>query len=181
MHLTNYAINKANPEFIHNQSETRTNIGHKRTFLAILDLLRKEGVDIDALLARIEDVLVKAVVASLPPIAHQFKAYQPSNLSSDMCFHIIGADVLLSSKHDPILLEFNHTPSFTTDSPLDRKIKKGVVRDTLRMLGLSTDRKQRMLQERQDYIKFRTFNAKRPKFTDDERLERRDALLTQKF
>lgn len=40
----------------------------------------------------------------MPPISHQFKAYQPLNYSSDMCFHIIGADILLNDKYEPVLL-----------------------------------------------------------------------------
>ena len=36
MHLTNYAINKKNPNFIFNKEETQDNLGHKRSFSAIL-------------------------------------------------------------------------------------------------------------------------------------------------
>jgi len=44
-----------------------------------------------------------------------------------MCFEILGFDVLLDEKLKPWLLEINYTPSFTTDTPLDKLIKKGVV------------------------------------------------------
>ena len=37
----------------------------------------------------------------------------------------------------PYLLEVNHSPSFSTDSPLDYKVKYELVKDTLRLLGLS--------------------------------------------
>jgi len=33
----------------------------------------------------------------------------------------------------PWLLEVNHTPSFTTDTPLDEKIKSSLITDTLIM------------------------------------------------
>ena len=55
----------------------------------------------------------------------------------------------------PWLLEVNHTPSFTTDSPLDIKIKTAVVKDALVLLNLSASHKKvyqnrlrRELQER---------------------------------
>ena len=35
VHLTNYAINKASPDFIFNQSELEDDIGHKRSLNAI--------------------------------------------------------------------------------------------------------------------------------------------------
>jgi len=35
MHLTNYAINKDNPNFIFNENKENTNIGHKRSLTAV--------------------------------------------------------------------------------------------------------------------------------------------------
>lgn len=48
-----------------------------------------------------------------------------------MCFEILGMDVILDSNFKPYLLEVNHTPSFTTDTPLDSLIKKNVIKDSL--------------------------------------------------
>jgi tubulin polyglutamylase TTLL6/13 len=39
------------------------------------------------------------------------------------------------------LLEVNQSPSFTTDSPLDYKIKKALITDTIKILNLSIKRK----------------------------------------
>lgn len=39
-----------------------------------------------------------------------------------MCFELLGLDVILDSKGKPILLEVNHTPSFSTDEgPVKKK------------------------------------------------------------
>ena len=48
---------------------------------------------------------------------------------------------MLDKDCKPILLEVNHSPSFATDSPLDYKIKSELVKDTLKLLGLSSRRK----------------------------------------
>lgn len=48
---------------------------------------------------------------------------------------------MIDDKCKPILLEVNHSPSFSTDSPLDYKIKNELITDTIRILGLSTKRK----------------------------------------
>lgn len=50
-------------------------------------------------------------------------------------------DILIDSEFKPWLLEVNHTPSFSTDTPLDRKIKKAIVSDTIRLLNLSSQDK----------------------------------------
>jgi tubulin polyglutamylase TTLL6/13 len=36
-----------------------------------------------------------------------------------MCFEILGFDIMLDSDLNPYLIEVNHTPSFTADTPLD--------------------------------------------------------------
>ena len=58
-----------------------------------------------------------------------------------MCFEILGFDIMLDATCKPYLLEVNHSPSFATDSPLDEKIKGELIRDTIRLLGLTKKRK----------------------------------------
>jgi tubulin polyglutamylase TTLL6/13 len=54
-----------------------------------------------------------------------------------MCFEILGFDVMLDSRLKPWLLEVNHTPSFSTDTPLDFEIKKSLILDTLNLIKVS--------------------------------------------
>jgi len=54
-----------------------------------------------------------------------------------MCFEILGFDVMLDDKLKPWILEVNHSPSFSTDSPLDFKIKKNLIADVLQLLNIS--------------------------------------------
>lgn len=42
MHLTNYAINKDNPNFVFNEDEKKMDVGHKRSMTSVFDLLRNE-------------------------------------------------------------------------------------------------------------------------------------------
>lgn len=58
-----------------------------------------------------------------------------------MCFEILGFDIIIDDKCEPSLLEVNHSPSFATDSPLDEKIKGDLVRDSIKLLGLTKKRK----------------------------------------
>jgi tubulin polyglutamylase TTLL6/13 len=46
MHLTNYAINKDNPNFVFNTDSKKMDVGHKRGIKVVFDKLAKEGKDI---------------------------------------------------------------------------------------------------------------------------------------
>jgi len=48
---------------------------------------------------------------------------------------------MLDNQCKPLVLEVNHSPSFGTDSPLDHKIKSALIHDTLKLLGLSVNRR----------------------------------------
>jgi tubulin polyglutamylase TTLL6/13 len=58
-----------------------------------------------------------------------------------MCFEILGFDILIDHKLRPYVLEVNHASSYGTDSPLDKKIKYDLMKDTFTMLNLSIKRK----------------------------------------
>lgn len=42
MHLTNYAINKDNPNFKFNDNQEKMDIGHKRSLTSVLDVMLKK-------------------------------------------------------------------------------------------------------------------------------------------
>jgi len=45
---------------------------------------------------------------------------------------------MLDENLKPWLIEINHAPSFGTDTPLDWKIKKDLIADTIHLLNLSS-------------------------------------------
>jgi len=52
-----------------------------------------------------------------------------------MCFEVLGFDVIIDHKFKPWILEVNHTPSFTTDSPFDYLLKFNVIKDTINLMN----------------------------------------------
>jgi tubulin polyglutamylase TTLL4 len=61
----------------------------------------------------------------------------------NVCFELYGFDILLDSKLKPWLLEVNISPSLSSSSPLDKKIKTVLICDTLNLVGVFPyDRKQ---------------------------------------
>ena len=49
--------------------------------------------------------------------------------------------MILDHKLKPYLIEVNSSPSFGSDTPLDKKIKKDLIYDTVKMLNLNAKRK----------------------------------------
>jgi tubulin polyglutamylase TTLL6/13 len=132
MHLTNYAINKHSTRFQANRAAIIDSVGHKRSLKATLKFLSKvEGRDTEKLMSEIKDIIVKTLISGQPFLDNTFKAVQLDDYENSMCFHILGFDIMLDHKCKPYLLEVNHSPSFSTDSPIDEKVKGDLIRDTI--------------------------------------------------
>lgn len=136
MHLTNYAINKHSDKFQFNDDSEDDGVGHKRSLASVFKRLASEGHDTAALWNGIKSIVVKTLCSVQPTLSHTYKACQPDELSNSMCFEILGFDILIDRKLKPWLLEVNQSPSFTTDTPLDRKIKLAVIKDALDIVGM---------------------------------------------
>lgn len=73
MHLTNYAINKWSPHFVQNKSIEESSIGHKRSLGAIYSHLEKMGCDSKELKSKIDEVIVKTILAVFPKLLASYK------------------------------------------------------------------------------------------------------------
>jgi tubulin polyglutamylase TTLL6/13 len=148
MHLTNYAINKSNKKFIFNTSEKEMDKGHKRSLSAIYKAMDNNGIDSKLISNKIDELIIKTLIVGQPMIAHTYSLAQADTHANDLCFHILGFDILINEQLEPILLEVNHTPSFRTDTPLDKFIKKNLIKDTLNLLNINTRNKKEKIERK---------------------------------
>lgn len=63
----------------------------------------------------------------------------------------------------------NHTPSFTTDTPLDFKIKFNLIKDTLTLLNINVKQKLELITHTKEINKERLLTGKRHIFEGKER------------
>jgi tubulin polyglutamylase TTLL6/13 len=108
---------------------------------SILEHIKSEGHDVDALMLKIKQLFVMTFASSQPILAHVYRSCQPDDHKNQMCFEILGMDVMLDHKMRPSLLEINHTPSFSTDTPFDYDLKHGLIEDTIKLLGFNENDK----------------------------------------
>lgn len=60
---------------------------------------------------------------------------------------MLGFDFMIDANGKSYLLEINHTPSFTTDTPLDDLVKSNLVRDTLILMNINSKSRDKILSE----------------------------------
>ena len=118
------------------------NVGHKRSLSSIYEKIREDGGDLDSVKEKINDIIIKTIITGYPTLSRSFLSAHQDNFANDMCFQILGFDIMLDSKFTPSLIEVNYTPSFTADTPLDRFIKKKLIQDTLVLVNCSEKWKQ---------------------------------------
>ncbi|CAI2370039.1 unnamed protein product [Moneuplotes crassus] len=133
-HLTNYSINKKHKDFVQNESEKRDDYGCKWSLSALCKTLEMAGIDLDLLWSRIYDALIKIILSAEGKIYEQVKS---CCTHSTNCFEILGFDVLIDSNLKPWILEVNLSPSLSSDSPLDWKIKNSLLASTFNLIGLN--------------------------------------------
>jgi len=62
-----------------------------------------------------------------------------------------------------LLMQVNHSPSFTTDSPLDREIKDVLLFDTLNLINFGAVDRKRCIEEERRRVKERLFAKQQDK------------------
>ncbi|KAL1514075.1 hypothetical protein ABEB36_003396 [Hypothenemus hampei] len=133
MHLCNYSINKYHSDYVKSDDPSAENVGHKWTLSALLRHLKSEGKDTTLLMSQIEDVVIKAVLATANSIICAWKMFVPH---PNNCFELYGFDILIDSNLKPWLLEVNLSPSLNCDSPLDVRLKSAMLSDLLTLIGI---------------------------------------------
>ncbi|XP_074037435.1 tubulin tyrosine ligase-like 5 isoform X3 [Leptinotarsa decemlineata] len=133
MHLCNYSINKYHSDYVKSDDPSAENVGHKWTLSALLRHLKAEGKDTGLLMSQIEDMVIKAILASANSVISACKMFVPY---SNNCFELYGFDVLIDKNLKPWLLEVNLSPSLNCDSPLDVRLKSAMLADLLSLIGI---------------------------------------------
>ncbi|XP_068814501.1 tubulin polyglutamylase TTLL13 isoform X1 [Struthio camelus] len=154
MHLTNYAINKHNENFVRDDT-----VGSKRKLSTLNAWMMDNSYNTKKLWEDIEDIVIKTLISAHPVVKHNYQSCFPNHTTGCACFEILGFDILLDRKLKPWLLEVNHSPSFTTDSRLDREVKDALLCDTINLINVHACDKRKVLEEDKQRVKERLLQA----------------------
>ncbi|XP_068881757.1 tubulin polyglutamylase TTLL13-like isoform X1 [Aphelocoma coerulescens] len=154
MHLTNYAINKRNENFV--QDDT---MGSKRKLSTLNAWMAEHSYDTTKLWADIDDIVIKTLISAHPVLKHHYQSCFPNHTTGCACFEILGFDILLDRRLRPWLLEVNHSPSFNTDSQLDHEVKDALLCDTFHLINVHACDRKKVLEEDKRRVKERLLQA----------------------
>lgn len=138
IHLTNYSVNKKNEEYVKSKGvsqkeEDDSELASKWNLAQLKRFFDKNGIDYNTIMFRIRDVIVKSLISIEP---HVYNLTSRHTKHKNIFFELFGFDILLDNKLKPWLLEVNISPSLSSSSPLDKKIKTVLLCDTLNLIGL---------------------------------------------
>ena len=153
IHLTNYAINKHSENYEFNLDADKASTGNKRSLSFIWEYIDSHGGDSIKIRNEINGIIVKTLCSIQPLLAHCYSLFHPLDTSNARCFEILGFDIIIDWKMKPWLLEVNRSPSFTTDTPFDRKIKYQLIEDTIRLLNMNPKKRMKYMQGKNLNIK----------------------------
>ncbi|XP_069723148.1 tubulin polyglutamylase TTLL13-like [Phaenicophaeus curvirostris] len=142
MHLTNYAINKHNENFIRDNMR-----GSKRKLSTLNAWMKDNGYNTTKLWEDIDDIIIKTLISAHPVVKHNYQSCFPNHTTICACFEILGFDILLDRQLKPWLLEVNHSPSFTTDCHLDREVKDALLCDTFNLINVHARDRRKVQKE----------------------------------
>ncbi|TRY55158.1 hypothetical protein DNTS_032648 [Danionella cerebrum] len=175
MHLTNYAINKHSENFVRDEDT-----GSKRKLSSFKNQMEDLSYDTEKLWTDIEDVIIKTLISAHPILKHNYQTCFPNHACGSACFEILGFDVLLDRRLKPWLLEVNHSPSFTTDSQLDREVKDRLLYDTLVLINLGACDRRKIIEEEKRRVKER-LQENRPREARNEELRQSQAASVEQM
>ena len=87
MHLTNYAIQNKSEAFAQN-CDLEDDSAHKRSLTSILQLMEQteQGFSGKEMMLKIEDIVVKTVIAGQPALQHAYRSCQPEDFENSLSF-----------------------------------------------------------------------------------------------
>ncbi|XP_058476834.1 tubulin polyglutamylase ttll6 isoform X1 [Solea solea] len=150
MHLTNYSINKHSENFVRDKDT-----GSKRKLSTLNKYLDSIRCNTKKMWGDIEDMIIKTLISAHPILKHNYHTCFPNHTTGSACFEILGFDMLLDHRLRPWVLEVNHSPSFTTDSQLDREVKDALLYDTLNLINLGACDRRKINKEERRRVKER--------------------------
>ena len=144
-HLTNYAINKKNPNYKSNLKNNKEiddldeideengpdDDASKWSLVEYRNYFKKDINSFEKIWKQIEDIVIKTMLIVSEENCRELSGNKNNNL-----FELYGFDILIDESFKAWLLEVNVNPSLHCSSPLDLSIKTDLIIDIFNLVGI---------------------------------------------
>jgi tubulin polyglutamylase TTLL4 len=130
-HLTNFSLNKDSENYVYNEACDEDGVGSKWSMRALFMKFKHLGLTFP--MEQIRDAIIKTLISAEGPFNQLMKK---SGKDSGCFFELFGFDIILDSDLKPWILEVNTSPSLSSSSPLDKKLKTTLMCDVFNLIGV---------------------------------------------
>ena len=150
IHLTNYSINKKNPNYKSNlknnkeiddlneveeeeeEESKQEDDSSKWSLVEYRNYFKKDLNSFERIWKQIEDIVIKTILT-----VFEYNCREMSGNKNNNLFELYGFDIFIDESLRPWLLEVNVNPSLHCTSPLDLSIKTDLITDVFNLVGIS--------------------------------------------
>ena len=133
-HLTNYAVNKNNKNYIQNNQPFDIDYNSSKwTLTSLRQYLEEHGIDSQLIFDKIDDIIIKSIIScenNFVSAISKYCAFQEN------CFELYGYDILIDENLNCWLMEVNLSPNLHFDAPIDLKIKGQMIAEMFNLLRI---------------------------------------------
>jgi tubulin polyglutamylase TTLL5 len=133
-HLTNYAVNKNNKNYIQNNQPFDIDYNSSKwTLTSFKQYLEDHYIDSKLIFDKIDDIIIKTLIScenNLVSAISKYCAFQEN------CFELYGFDILIDDNLNCWLMEVNLSPNLHYDAPIDLKIKGEMIAEMFDLLRI---------------------------------------------
>ena len=133
IHLTNTDINRKNKDYIYpkNNYDENSNIWNINIYK---NYLYKNNINFNNIWEKIKDIIIKTIISTMNDLINENERL---NLNDRNFYYLLGFDILITDKFQPILLEVNYSPSMKINNKIDKPIKTNIFIDMLNIVGIT--------------------------------------------
>ncbi|KAK9805688.1 hypothetical protein WJX72_012081 [[Myrmecia] bisecta] len=133
VHITNTSINKHSAEYLANTGAEADGTGSKWSLRALRDHLALLQLPWEPIWQQIKDIVAAVMIAVETKVNTLVKMHVPH---PGNCFEVYGFDILLDRDWRAWLLEVNTGPDLSSPTPLDWRVKYGMLASLMHMIGV---------------------------------------------
>ena len=120
-HLTNYAVNKNNKNYVKNMKPFEIDYNSSKwTLASFKQYLKEHNINSELIFDKIDDIVIKTLISSENNLYNAITKYCSFQ---ENCFELYGFDILIDDNLNCWLMEVNLSPNLHFDAPIDLKIK----------------------------------------------------------